>query len=144
MCAIVLAVILLIDWRLVATKAGRAMQALRESPQVAANYGVNVRAYTLLAFAVAGFYAGVAGALFGSRRLNVVAEDFTFAQIALPYLIVAIVGGLRRRGGIVVFAISVRAGREWLCRAWGQSISFLKNNASYVIPAFRACSPSSR
>ena len=58
LCVIVLAVILLIDWRLVATKAGRAMQALRESPQVAANYGVNVRAYTLLAFAVAGFYAG--------------------------------------------------------------------------------------
>src|SRR5207244_2915714 len=105
LCVIVLAVILLIDWRLVATKAGRAMQALRESPQVAANYGVNVRAYTLLAFAVAGFYAGVAGALFGSRRLNVVAAAFPFAQLALPYLIVAIVGGLRRRGGIVVFAL---------------------------------------
>src|SRR5205085_5830401 len=103
-CVIALVLVMLIDWRLVESKAGRAMQALRESPQVAANYGVNVKAYTLLAFAVAGFYAGVAGALFGSRRLNVVAADFTFAQIALPFLIVAIVGGLRRRGGIVCLA----------------------------------------
>jgi branched-chain amino acid transport system permease protein len=137
LCAIVLAVILLIDWRLVATKAGRAMQALRESPQVAANYGVNVRAYTLLAFAVAGFYAGVAGALFGSRRLNVVAEDFTFAQIALPYLIVAIVGGLRRRGGIVVFALLFVLGGDWLpdaARSIG--IDYIGQRAGLFIQAF--------
>ena len=100
-CLVGLALILLVDWRLVATKAGRAMQALRESPQVAANYGVDVKGYTLYAFAVAGAYAGVAGALFASRRLTVQAGDFDFAGIALTYLIVTVVGGLRRRGGIV-------------------------------------------
>jgi branched-chain amino acid transport system permease protein len=137
LCVIVLAVILLIDWRLVATKAGRAMQALRESPQVAANYGVNVRAYTLLAFAVAGFYAGVAGALFGSRRLNVVAADFTFAQIALPYLIVAIVGGLRRRGGIVVFALLFVLAGDWLPElAKNLGVTYIEQRAGLFIQAF--------
>jgi branched-chain amino acid transport system permease protein len=136
LCVIVLGVILLIDWRLVATKAGRAMQALRESPQVAANYGVNVRAYTLLAFAVAGFYAGVAGALFGSRRLNVVSEDFTFAQIALPYLIVAIVGGLRRRGGIVVFALLFVLGGDWLPElAKSLGVTYIEQRAGLFIQA---------
>ena len=134
MCVIVLAVILLVDWRLVATKAGRALQALRESPNVASSFGINVRAYTLFAFAVSGVYAGIAGALFAARRGNVVAVDFTFADIALPYLIVTVVGGLRRRGGIVVFAMLYILGREYL-PAWGSSISFLKNNAIYVIPA---------
>src|SRR4051812_17140353 len=134
LCCIALAIILLVDWRLVATKAGRAMQALRESPQVASSFGINVRAYTLFAFAVSGVYAGVAGALFAARRGNVVAVDFTFADIALPYLIVTVVGGLRRRGGIVVFAILYILGREYL-PDWGSSISFLKNNAIYVIPA---------
>jgi branched-chain amino acid transport system permease protein len=114
LCSLFLVAILLIDWRLVATKAGRAMQALRESPQVASSFGVSVRGYTLLAFAVAGFYAGIAGALFASRRTNVVAEDFTFATIALPYLIVAVVGGLRRRGGIVLFATLFVLGDDWL------------------------------
>jgi branched-chain amino acid transport system permease protein len=134
MCAMVLALILLVDWRLVASKAGRALQAIRESPNVASSFGVNVRAYTLFAFAVAGVYAGVAGSLFAARRGSVVAVDFTFADVALPYLIVTVVGGLRRRGGIVVFALLYVLGREYL-PDWGASISFLKDNAIYVIPA---------
>jgi branched-chain amino acid transport system permease protein len=134
MCGLVLALILLVDWRLVASKAGRALQALRESPNVASSFGVNVRAYTLFAFGVSGVYAGIAGALFAARRGNVVANDFTFADIALPYLIVTVVGGLRRRGGIVLFAMLYILGREYL-PDWGKSISFLKDNAIYVIPA---------
>lgn len=134
--AVVLTVILLIDWRLVATKAGRAMQALRESPQVAASFGVNVRGYTLLAFAVAGFYAGVAGALFASRRTNVVAEDFQFALIALPYLIVAVVGGLRRRGGIVLFALLYVLGDDWLPDlAKGLKVTYVQQRAGLFIQA---------
>jgi branched-chain amino acid transport system permease protein len=133
-CAIVLGIILLIDWRLMATKAGRALQALRESPQVAANYGVNVRAYTLLAFAVAGLYAGVAGALFASRRTTVVAGDFTFQLIALPYLIVTVVGGLRRRGGIVVFALLYELGGEYLPDlARGLGVNYVEVRAGYFI-----------
>jgi branched-chain amino acid transport system permease protein len=135
-CVIVLAVILLIDWRLVATKAGRALQALRESPQVASSYGVNVRAYTLFAFAISGTYAGIAGALFASRRTNVVAVDFTFADIALPYLIVTVVGGLRRRGGIVLFALLFVLSREYLPDvARSFDIKFIIDNAGFVIQA---------
>jgi branched-chain amino acid transport system permease protein len=114
LCLVALAIVLLIDWRLMATKAGRALQALRESPQVAANYGVNVRGFTLFAFTVAGIYAGIAGALFASRRTTVVAVDFQFATIALPYLIVTVVGGLRRRGGIVLFALAYELSSEYL------------------------------
>jgi branched-chain amino acid transport system permease protein len=135
-CVVVLAVILLIDWRLVATKAGRALQALRESPQVASSYGINVRAYTLFAFAISGMYAGVAGALFASRRMNVVAVDFTFADIALPYLIVTVVGGLRRRGGIVLFALLFVLGREYLPDlARSLDIRFVVDNAGFIIQA---------
>ena len=134
-CVVALAVVMLVDWRLVATKGGRAMQALRESPQVAANYGVNVRAYTLLAFAVSGAYAGVAGALFASRRTTVVSVDFSFASIALPYLVVTVVGGLRRRGGIVLFALLYKLGGSYLpdfFRSLGLP-GRLQANAGYVI-----------
>jgi branched-chain amino acid transport system permease protein len=133
--AIALGVILLIDWRMMASKAGRAMQALRESPQVAANYGVNVNAYTLLAFAVSGFYAGVAGALYASRRTTVQAVEFSFASIALTYLIVTVVGGLRKRGGIVAFAILFELGAEWLpdlAKSLGLPRSFQANAGTYL------------
>ena len=135
LCAIALALILVIDWRLVATKAGRAMQALRESPQVAANYGINVKGYTLLSFAVAGFYAGLAGALFASRRLQASSTDYTFPLIALPYLIVTVVGGLRRRGGIVVFAIlfAISGGylKEGADAIFGAG--FITDNAAFIV-----------
>ena len=130
-----LALVLLVDWRLVSSKAGRALQALRESPQVAANYGVNVRAYTLFAFAIAGSYAGLAGALYASRRLNVVATDFTFRDVALPYLIVTVVGGLRRRGGIVLFAILFAIAPDYLTQlANAVHFHWLVVNAGFVIP----------
>ena len=134
-CVIALALVMAIDWRLIATKAGRAMQALRESPQVASNYGVNVRGYTLMAFAVAGAYAGLAGALFASRRTTVVSVDFSFATIALPYLVVTVVGGLRQRGGIVLFALLYKLGGSYLpdfFRSLGLP-SRLQANAGYVI-----------
>ncbi|MDQ1445431.1 MAG: branched-chain amino acid transport system permease protein, partial [Acidimicrobiaceae bacterium] len=137
MCALVLTVVLLIDWRLVSTKAGRAFQAIRESPQVAANYGINVRLYTLYAFAVAGVYAGIAGALYASRRITVQAGDFTFASIALTYLIVTVVGGLRRRGGIVLFSLFYVLGGEYL-PGWVRGLPLpgtLKANAGYLVQA---------
>lgn len=136
LCVIVLTAILLIDWRLVATKAGRAMQTLREDPTVAASRGVSVRSYTLFAFAVAGFYAGVAGAMYASRRTNVVAEDFTFLLIALPYLVVAVVGGLRHRGGIVLFAILYTLSDDWLPSLARQlNVSTIENNPGLWVGA---------
>jgi branched-chain amino acid transport system permease protein len=129
-CTMALAVILLVDWRLVATKAGRALQAIRENPQVAANYGINVRGYTLFSFAVAGAYAGLAGALFASRRDTVSATDLSFSLVALPYLLVTVVGGLRRRGGIVAFALTYTLLSEYLPDlAESAGIKFIQDNA---------------
>jgi branched-chain amino acid transport system permease protein len=103
-CVLALGVILLVDWRLVATKAGRALQAIRENPQVAANYGINVKGYTL------------------------------FSLVALPYLLVTVVGGLRRRGGIVVFAMLFVLGGEYLPDlAKSLHIKFIQENAGNVI-----------
>jgi ABC-type branched-subunit amino acid transport system permease subunit len=67
----------------------------------------------------------------------VVAEDFTFAQIALPYLIVAIVGGVRRRGGIVLFALLFVLGGDWLPdAAKSLGITYVEQRAGLFIQAF--------
>jgi branched-chain amino acid transport system permease protein len=134
-CAIVLTLVLLIDWRLMATKAGRAFQAIRESPAVAANYGINVPLYTLYAFAVSGFYAGIAGALYASRRTTIQAGDFSFAGIALTYLIVTVVGGLRRRGGIATFSILYVLGGFYLPQVARNFSDTIAANAGYYVQA---------
>ena len=146
LCVIALTVILLIDWRLIATKAGRAMQALRESPHVAANYGVNVRSYTLLAFAVAGFYAGIAGALFASRRTNVVAEDFTFARSRCPTWSSPSSAGCAGAAASSSSPCCTCSAGDWLPDlAREPRRQHRAGNAGYVIQALSAaCWPSSR
>lgn len=101
LCLGFLAVILWLDRRLTRTKAGRALAALRENPRVAASYGINVRAYTLLAFAVSGTFAGVAGSLMAHHDEVIVGSTFDF-QLALLFILMTVVGGLRDRVGVVI------------------------------------------
>lgn len=100
LCLMVLALVVFIDWRLIATKSGRALLALRENPRVAATWGINVKAYTVLAFAVSGLFAGLGGALLAHRDTNVVANPFGF-NLALVFILMTVIGGLRNRAGVV-------------------------------------------
>ena len=101
LCLGFLAVVLYVDWRLTSTKAGRALLAIRQDPRVAASFGASLRRYTLIAFVVAGVFASVAGALLAYNTTSVVASQFEF-QLALVFVMMTVVGGLRSRTGVVV------------------------------------------
>ena len=101
LCLAFLALVLWLDWRLTRTKGGRAMAALRENPRVAAAYGIDVRAYTLMAFAVSGIFAGIAGSLTAHHDEIIVKSSFDF-RLALTFVLMTVVGGLRSRSGVVI------------------------------------------
>lgn len=101
LCLGFLAIVLWLDWRLTSSKAGRAMAALRENPRVASSYGINVRSYILVAFAVSGIFAGVAGALTAHHDEVIVGSSFDF-RLALLFILMTVVGGLRNRVGVVI------------------------------------------
>lgn len=103
LCIIGLVVVLFIDWRLTATKAGRAMYALRENPRVAQTWGINTQAFTVMSFVVSGFFAGIGGALLAHRDTAVVSNPFDF-QLSLVFILMTVIGGLRNRAGVVVGA----------------------------------------
>ncbi|MEY2456786.1 MAG: branched-chain amino acid transport system permease protein [Acidimicrobiaceae bacterium] len=103
LCLAILAVVLWLDWRMMRTKGGRALLALRENPRVAASLGINVKAFTLLAFAVGGAFAGIGGSLLAHRDLTVVRNSFEF-RLALVFVLMTVVGGLRSRSGVVLGA----------------------------------------
>jgi branched-chain amino acid transport system permease protein len=103
-CLGFLAIVLWFDWRLTRTKGGRALLALRENPRVASTLSIDVRSYTVLAFVVSGVFAGIGGALFAHRDGFVVAEPFTF-QLALIFIVMTVVGGLRNRSGVVLGSV---------------------------------------
>jgi branched-chain amino acid transport system permease protein len=101
LCLIFVALVLFIDWRMLASKMGRAVLAVKESEAVAASYAVNVTVYKVMAFMLSGAFAGLAGALFASRRQIVVAADFGFAT-ALLWVLMVVVGGLGSRLGVLI------------------------------------------
>jgi len=103
LCLAFLAVVLFLDWRLTRSKAGRALAALRENPRVASSYGINVNAYILLAFAASGLVAGLAGALLAHHDEVIVGGKFDF-RLALLFVLMTVVGGLRSRSGVVIGA----------------------------------------
>lgn len=101
LCLILLAIVIFIDWRVLKSKVGRAILAVKESEAVAATYAINVTMYKVLAFMLSGAIAGLAGALFAHRREIVVAVDFSFT-IALLWVLMVVVGGLGNRTGVVI------------------------------------------
>lgn len=101
LCLAFLVLVLWLDWRLTRSKAGRALAALRENPRVASSYGINVRAYVLVAFAVSGVFAGIAGSLMAHHDEVIVGSSFDF-RLALLFVLMTVVGGLRNRVGVVI------------------------------------------
>jgi branched-chain amino acid transport system permease protein len=101
LCLAFLAVVLYVDWRMMRSKAGRALLALRENPRVASTFGINVPMATLLAFVVSGAFAGLAGALIAHGDESVSPDVWNF-QLSLVFVIMTVVGGLRSRAGLVI------------------------------------------
>jgi len=101
LCLAFLAIVLWVDWRMMRTKAGRALLALRENPRVASTFGINVKVLTLLAFVVSGAFAGLGGALLAHNDTFVSPETWSF-NLALVFVIMTVVGGLRSRAGVVI------------------------------------------
>ncbi|MDQ3108188.1 MAG: branched-chain amino acid ABC transporter permease [Actinomycetota bacterium] len=101
LCLAFLAAVVWVDFRMMQTKGGRALLALRENPRVASTFGVNVKLFTLLSFMVSGVFAGLGGALLAHNDTFVVAEIYNF-RIALVFVIMTVVGGLRSRTGVII------------------------------------------
>jgi branched-chain amino acid transport system permease protein len=107
-CVAVLAVVFYVDRRLIASKAGRAMLALKENERAAEAFGINVVATKLLAFALSGAIAGLAGGLAVFLPQTFSQKNYVGAigfNLALTFVVVAVVGGLGNRVGVVVASV---------------------------------------
>lgn len=85
---------------------GRVLTVIRDNPERAQFIGVNVRLYELAAFAVAGSFAGLAGALFGIFNRGVF-PDFAFWTKSAEPLIMTILGGMGHFWGPAVGAAAL-------------------------------------
>ena len=89
---VVTLVLALVAWWLIRSPWGRAFQALRENPLRAASLGVNIRNYTLLAFAIGSAYGGFAGSLYAPLSRFIDHSPFDLGH-SLEILLMVISGG---------------------------------------------------
>jgi branched-chain amino acid transport system permease protein len=90
--------------RIVESPFGRLLTTIRENPERAEFIGVNVRRHELIAFMIAGGFAGLAGALFGIFNRGVF-PDFAYWPKSSEVLIMTILGGMNYFYGPAVGAL---------------------------------------
>jgi len=101
-----IAISLAVLHRIVRSPFGRVLNTIRDNPERAAFIGVNVRAYQLAAFVVAGTFAGFAGALYGIFSRGVFA-DYVFWSKSAEVMIMTILGGMDFFWGPAVGALAL-------------------------------------
>jgi branched-chain amino acid transport system permease protein len=100
-------------WWLLRSPWGRAFAALRDNPIRAESTGINITAYTLLAFAIGAACAGVGGAYLAALVNFIEPSQFNLS-VSLMMLLAVIVGGSGRFFGPVLGSVVVILLPEWL------------------------------
>jgi len=106
LAVLLIAIALAVLHRIVRSPFGRMLTTIRDNPERAAFIGINVRAYQLAAFVVAGTFAGFAGALYGIFSRGVFA-DYVFWSKSAEVMIMAILGGMNFFWGPPVGALAL-------------------------------------
>jgi branched-chain amino acid transport system permease protein len=106
---------------LVRSRAGRAMQAIRDRDLSAEVIGVSPARYKVGAFAWSSAYAALAGALYGLLQQYVSPGEFGLF-LAITYVAMIIIGGLGTIFGSIVGALFVWGGRSLIEQNSGQAL----------------------
>jgi branched-chain amino acid transport system permease protein len=99
--------------RLVHSRFGRALEAIRQSEEAAVTAGIDAARYKAKVFVIAAFTAGVGGGLFSHLNRYLNPNDFTLAE-SINILVMVVVGGLRSLEGAIVGALVVVFASEYL------------------------------
>jgi len=100
----IVALLAIFTHRVVRSRVGRALSALREDETAAAMMGVSPARYKVQAFTVSAAFAGIAGALFASYQAFVGSSAFTVER-SLDVLVMIVLGGLGSVFGSILGAV---------------------------------------
>lgn len=106
----------LLLWRIGRSPFGNALRAIRDNDTRAAFIGIPVRQYRWYAFILAGFFVGLAGALYGQLARQITPEQLDWLFSA-KMVLSTVVGGLRHFLGPILGA-AVFVGLEEAARRW--------------------------
>jgi branched-chain amino acid transport system permease protein len=102
-----------LQWWVLRSPWGRAFTALRENAVRAESLGIDVRTYTLLAFAIGSAYGGMAGAMYAPLVEFIDPSPFALGP-SLLFILMVVVGGSGTFAGPFVGAAVAVLLPEWL------------------------------
>lgn len=97
---------------------GRRFTAVKDDPLAASVMGINVTTTKLLAFAISGIFAGIAGSLYASYASYITPTTFIRA-LQINFLLMIVLGGLGSSWGAVLGSVLVTIAYEYT-RAYAQ------------------------
>ena len=113
--AVLLTLMVIIMANLLRSRVGRAWVAIRDNDIAAETMGINIVQYKLLAFFVAGFMGGVAGAFWVSNTAAVSPEDYTWF-LSLWLVGIILIGGVGSIHGAIfgsLFMVLIMEILQW-------------------------------
>lgn len=150
LCLIVVAVSLVILYRVERSRIGLTFHAIHWQDKLAQSVGVDTFRYRMLAFVISAFFAGLAGALYAHYVGTVNPNRFDVEEMVYV-LIWAIVGGTATFYGPIIGVVTLTILNEVVLRALGVdemrpmlygailivSILFLPNGLESLVPRIR-------
>jgi branched-chain amino acid transport system permease protein len=116
-CLVVLGLALAMVVGLRRSRTGRVLIAIRENEKAARAYGVDATRSSLAAFALSGFLAAVAGALFVHQQVGLGADPY-LPQRSLELFTMVVIGGLGSLPGALLGATYVHSVDFFLPNEW--------------------------
>jgi branched-chain amino acid transport system permease protein len=100
----VLVVLVMLQFRLLASHLGRVLRAVRDDDVAARSYGIRLDRYKALAFAFGSFAAGISGGITAHLYSYINHETFN-AQLSILALTIVILGGMGNVTGAIVGSV---------------------------------------
>ncbi len=99
--------------RIIDSRVGRALIAIREDELAAKAMGIDVTGYKILAFAVGAFFAGIAGAFYAHYTSFIDPHTFSFSE-SITILAMVVLGGMGSVAGSIIGAVTLTIAPEIL------------------------------
>ena len=103
-CLVVLALVVFAVIGIRRSRTARALIAARDNEQAAQSFGINLVRLRLVAFAISGFIAALAGAMFAFHQHGVTATAFA-PEVSVTMFVMAVIGGLGSVAGPLIGAL---------------------------------------
>lgn len=98
--------------RIMRSRLGRALEAIREDEVAAFSMGINTTKYKVFAFAIASFFGGIAGTFWSLYNQSVSPNTFTF-MLSVMILCMVVLGGMGNHHGAILGAVLITVAGEF-------------------------------